>query len=225
MWTSSWIRPRYRALSGRVDSSADTDQLENRLAPLSHGDEALVVLQEFLTGLGSWRERQRFLNTHLLCAPTRYEDVRPRLRVDPGPFFVLQGDIIRTDEAFSLGERPRGASCAIATSTRDLMPSYSLSCQLPGAAKATRNCGGSWETWSASGRSATSICRPCRMTARMSCSTLSSSIRSRKRDVAVCERRASTTLVGWQVFGALLRSLEVREGAGEVDVRRLATEA
>lgn len=107
-----------------MDSSTDIDQLEQRLAPLSHGDEALVVLQEFLTSLGSWRERQKFLNTHLLCAPIRYAGVKARLPADPGPFFALQGDVVRTDTAFSLGERRRGVSYAIATSTCDLMPSY-----------------------------------------------------------------------------------------------------
>jgi hypothetical protein len=48
---------------------------------------------------------------------------------------------------------------------------------------------------------------------------------ARKEDVAVAERRASMTLIGWRVFGALLRSLEVREGAEEVDIRKLANEA
>jgi hypothetical protein len=43
---------------------------------------------------------------------------------------------------------------------------------------------------------------------------------ARKEDVVVAERRASMTLIGWRVFGALLRSLEVREGAEEVDVRK-----
>ena len=107
-----------------MDSPADIDRLQQRLAPLSHGDAALTVLQEFLRGLSSWRERQTFLNRHLLCAPIHYEDVKQRLPVDPGPFFTLQGDVIRTDAAFSLGERPPRATYAIATSTCDLIPSY-----------------------------------------------------------------------------------------------------
>ena len=107
-----------------MDNPADIDQLEQRLAPLSPGDDALVALQEFLQRLGPWHARQKLLNTHLACAPIRNEGVKSRLPVDHGPFFVLQGDIIQTFAAFSLGERPWGASYAIATSTCDLMPAY-----------------------------------------------------------------------------------------------------
>ena len=217
-----------------MDSSTDVDQLARRLAPLSHGDDALVVLQEFLTGLGSWSERQKFLNTHLLCAPIRYESVKPRLSADPGPFFGLQGDIIRTDAALSLGDRPRGASYAVATSTCDLMPSYGRETVLllPVVPVAQ---GGSDEKLRRELGNLVSF-RPKRyfylpplpddgQDVLFNIVQLDPFAQARKDDVAVAERRASMTLIGWRVFGALLRSLEVREGAGEIDIRRMGTES
>lgn len=218
-----------------MDSPANIDQLEQRLAPLSHGDDALVVLQEFLKRLGSWRERQTFLNTRLLCAPIRYEGVKSRLSVDPGPFSVLQGDIVRTDAAFSLGERPEGASYAIATSTCDLMPAYGReTVLLLPVLPATE--GGEREEKLRQELGNLVSFRPKRYfylpplpddapDVLFNIVHLDPFAQAHKRDVVVAERRASMTLIGWRVFGALLRSLEVREGAEEVDVRRLGTEA
>jgi hypothetical protein len=218
-----------------VDSPADIDQLEQRLAPLSHGDDALVVLQEFLKRLGSWRERQKFLNTHLVCAPIHYEAVKSRLPIDPGPFFVLQGDIIRTHAAFSLGEHPPGASYAIATSTCDLMPSYGRETILLLPVVPVSQGSESEEKLRRELGNLVSF-RPKRYfylpplpddapDVLFNVVQLDPFAQARKEDIIVAERRASMTLIGWRVFGALLRSLEVREGAEEVDVRRLGTEA
>lgn len=216
-----------------MDSSTDIDQLEQRLAPLSHGDDALVALQEFLTGLGPWRERQRFLNTHLLCAPIRYEGVKAQLAADPGSFFALQGDIIRTDAAFSLGERTQEASYAIATSTCDLMPSYGRQTVLLLPVAPVTGGGQGDENLRRQLGNVVSF-RPKRyfylpplpdddMHILFNIVHLDPFAQARKDDVAIAERRASMTLIGWRVFGALLRSLEVREGAEEVDIRRAGT--
>ncbi len=41
------------------------------------------------------------------------------------------------------------------------------------------------------------------------------------RDLLTVERRASMTLIGWRVYGALLRTLQVRETAEEIAFRTL----
>jgi hypothetical protein len=37
--------------------------------------------------------------------------------------------------------------------------------------------------------------------------------------LALAERRASMTLIGWRVFGAALRNIQIREAVGEADFR------
>lgn len=161
--------------------------------------------------------------------------MKARLPVDPGPFFALQGDIIRTASAFSLGERPRGASYTIATSTCDLMPSYGRETILLLPVVPVTGGDESDEKLRRELGNLVSF-RPKRylylpplpdddQSVLFNVVQLDPFAQARKEDVAVAERRASMTLIGWRVFGALLRSLEVREGAEEVDVRTLGTEA
>ena len=42
-------------------------------------------------------------------------------------------------------------------------------------------------------------------------------------DVPIAERRASMTLIGWRIFGAFLRNMQVREAKEEVAIRRCLT--
>lgn len=42
--------------------------------------------------------------------------------------------------------------------------------------------------------------------------------------LVLAERRASMTLIGWRVFGAVLRSIQVREADGEAELRTAGNE-
>jgi len=117
-----------------MTSPIDVEALEQRLAPLSHGVEALTILRDTLKRLGPVVARQDFLNERLLCAPITFDAVKG---LDPA-------NVVRLDPFAQCGN----------------------------------------ET------------------------------------LAFAERRASMTVLGWRVFGALLRAIGVREAAEEVAIRR-----
>lgn len=104
-------------MPGNIDATA----LARRLAPLSHGTEALGIIRDAL-GQVEKRQRQAFLNDHMLCASITYDTVSARMSTPPEPFPVLQGDVIRTDAAYILGSRQIGGpSYVVATSTCDVV--------------------------------------------------------------------------------------------------------
>lgn len=70
--------------------------------------------------MGKVAARQRFLADHMLCPPIRYEDVRARMDIEL--FHLLQGDVIRSDAAYILGEpRVSNLSYVVATLPCDLV--------------------------------------------------------------------------------------------------------
>ena len=214
-----------------MPGSIDVTDLARRLAPLSHGTEALGIIRDAL-GQVEKRQRQAFLNEHLLCAPIRYEEVGARMSKPPEPFQVLQGDVIRTDAAYILGSRQVGApSYVVATSTCDVVL----------------------------GRRETALLlrvQPRRLTVNVGRDQLRNDLANliafktsryfylpplpdddavvlfnvvlvdpfaqcSNQTLAFTERRASMTLLGWRLFGAGLRRIQVREAEEEVAIRTL----
>lgn len=209
----------------------DLAALERRLAPLSHGTEALTILRDALrqTGKGG---RQAFLNEHLLRAPIRHDDVRPRLEPPPEPFHVLQGDIVRTEAAYILGDRQAGnRSYAVATSTCDIVPGRrETALLLPVEPRRPADYPDSTRVRNdLANLVAYKTTRyfylpplPDDPPEVLFNVVLMDPFAQCANDVlALAERRASMTLLGWRVFGALLRSIQVREAAEEVAIRQL----
>jgi hypothetical protein len=50
---------------------------------------------------------------------------------------------------------------------------------------------------------------------------LESHAQAENQHLPLMQRYASMTVLGWRVFGALLRTLQVREAEGEADLRRV----
>lgn len=228
IWSSSWTPPEF-SLAGRVASSAELSRLEEQLAPLSHGTQALELLRKFLKGLGKVAARQRFLAEHMLRPQITYEDVRSRLDVEP--FHVLQGDVIRTDAAYILGTRHVGnPSYVVATSTCDLVPGRREGALLlpieprrPADYETQRELESHLSNLIVF-RSTQYFYLPrlpnddpdvlfnlVRVDPFAQCTN---------EALPLAERRASMTVIGWRVFGAVLRSIQVREAKGEADIRR-----
>lgn len=214
-----------------MESGVDLSSLEQVLAPLSHGDAAVVALQQALRPLRR-RQRQDFLNTHMLRPSIRYAELKDQLPTGMEPFLALQGDVVRTDAAYILGVRKdRGRpSYVVATSTCDLIPkrreTITLLQVLP-----RRLAEYSKEFMANEIAQLTSFKQTRQFylpplddddDVSYNVVLLDAQAQCTNASLDVIERRASMSLVGWRVFGALLRTLQVREAEGEIDIRTLS---
>ncbi|MVN88581.1 hypothetical protein GO986_17740 [Deinococcus sp. HMF7620] len=109
------------------------DQLETALRPHAHGMQALDAIRSFVKDLKNTKARAELLNSAgalvtrpIDCAEAKEIKGYPN---DADTFWVLAGDIVSTDAAFTLGERvtsdqsdePR-PKFIVANSTCDLIP-------------------------------------------------------------------------------------------------------
>lgn len=89
------------------DSSLD--QLETALRPYSHGVEALSIISDFVKQLGNTRARAELLNSEgaLITRPIDCDEAKSLGLFPPEAdfFWLLAGDIISTERAFSLDSR------------------------------------------------------------------------------------------------------------------------
>ncbi len=86
-------------------------RLERRLKGLSHSEEAIREVRLFCEGLRGTKERLETWNATnaLVCEPIQVPQVQLLGFDSPEDHFVvLQGDIVRTDSAYFLGERLTG---------------------------------------------------------------------------------------------------------------------
>jgi len=216
-----------KSVAGQPDVAA----LEQQLAPLSHGDMALRVLKEAMDGM-SVGARQGFLNEYLLRSPIYHEDVAAVMPQPPDIFHVLQGDVIRTDAAYMLDQRQVGnPSYVIATSTCDLVPERRVTAMLLRVEPKRPS------DFADSARLKNVLSNLVRFKSTQylylppleddaddvlfNVVHLDEQAQCANRDLLAVERRASMTLIGWRVYGALLRTLQVRETAEEVTLRTL----
>jgi hypothetical protein len=209
--------------------------LEERLRHLSHATDALDILREYAQRLGKTKHRQATFNAPgaLVTSPAiRYDEALRRnlISEDEDPFVLLQGDIIRTDAAYFLGERLVGMYFVVANSTCDLVPGrrdFALLLPVrpihPGETTAERE-----ET-----KKLVSELLAFKSTRRMylpplvtdAADVLANAIefdglaQIRMEDLSLAHRVASLSLVGWRIFGSHLRGVLTRAGESEVNLR------
>jgi hypothetical protein len=213
-----------------MPGAVDLVKLGERLAAYSHGSEALAILREELNGLTT-QDRVNLLNLHLLCAPISYDAVRALWQGPLDQFYVLQGDVVRTEAAYVLGARQVGnPSYVVATSTCDLVPGRRKTASLL-RVQAYR-VGYAGQRQIARDLERLTLFETTRYfylpplpddenEVLFNVVHIDEPAQCTNDTLAVVERRASMTLLGWRVFGALLRSLQVREAKEEPDIRAL----
>jgi hypothetical protein len=100
------------------------EELQQRLITLSHDATAAKLVQDFAQSL-SKAQRQSAFNAPnaLLRSPIDYQDALTQGVISPqeDAFDFLQGDVIGTEAAYSLGERIENAKYVIANSSCDLV--------------------------------------------------------------------------------------------------------
>lgn len=204
-------------------------ELETKLRDLSHDSQALDLIQEFARKLGKTKDRQNTFNEKgaIIREPIDYHDVLERGLIASGedPFVFLQGDIISTESAYFLGERLTGMKFAIATSTCDLVPQRREYASLLRVEPV--------RTDNQDAKQIIGELLKFTSTKRMYLPRLPSDlddiianavnfdgiVQVRLEDLLLATRHASLSLVGWRIFGSLIRSIMVRAGESEVRMR------
>ena len=203
--------------------------LERSLQELSHGDEALRRIQEFVQAR-TRSERVQLFNAPgaLVRFPIRYADAVTQgvIAATEDEFVLLQGDIIRTDAAYQLGERLVGRRYAIANSTCDLvagrreyiilLPLHPILRTEP-TAKAQL---GELLSFRSNRRMYLPPLADDGPEVVGNALVFDGVAGARMEDVLFAERLASLSLVGWRIFGSHLRGVLTRAGESEVALRR-----
>jgi len=207
-------------------------ELEVQLQTLSHDSQALKIIQTFASNLGKTKQRQAVFNAKgaLVREPIIYQDVLERglIGADEDAFTLLQGDIVSTDAAFFLGERITGVKFAVATSTCDLVPNrrqYAALLRIQPLKMDDPNV-----------KQLLAELLKFSSTSRMYLPPLPNDpsetignavvfdgiVQVRLSDLLLATRHASLSLVGWRIFGSLVRTIMARAGESEVRMRSSA---
>ncbi|MBV9389621.1 MAG: hypothetical protein JOZ78_24630 [Chroococcidiopsidaceae cyanobacterium CP_BM_ER_R8_30] len=210
----------------------DLAALEAQLQALSHSDQALKLIQLFATNLGKTKQRQRVFNAKgaLVREPIIYQDVLAQglIEADEDPFLLLQGDIVATDAAYFMGERLTGTKFAVVTSTCDLVPKRRQYATLLSVQTINSNDPrtpqllGELLKFSSTQRMYLPPLPDDPSEVIGNALVFDGIVQVRIEDLLIATRHASLSLVGWRIFGSLVRTLMVRAGASEVKMRSSA---
>ncbi|MDJ0736208.1 MAG: hypothetical protein QNJ47_19455 [Nostocaceae cyanobacterium] len=204
-------------------------ELESQLRTLSHDDQALKIIQAFAGKLNKTKDRQQVFGAEgaLVRKPIDYQDVLQRGLIgdDEDPFTLLQGDIVSTDAAYFLGERITGTKFAIASSTCDLIPNrrkYAALLRLQpikaNDPKATQLLGEMLKFKSTQLMYLPPLTDDPREVLANAV-VFDGIVQIRLDDLLMSTRHASLSLVGWRIFASLIRTIVVRTGISEVNMR------
>lgn len=206
-----------------------TDDLLGLLAGPGHGTDGLVSIQTFLGGM-PLPERLDWLAVNILTPALSHTDAQSRVDAPVEIFQVLQGDIIRSSSAYQLGARVDGdPTFVIATSSCDLIEGRrSTALLLPVVTRRRTDFENDRDLTNTLGTLTTYRPRKhfylpvlpddapdvvCNVALLDPLHVIAND------QINLAERRASLSLVGWRMFGALVRELLVREAENEDRMR------
>lgn len=212
-----------------MDAPTDLQSLEAALRQLSHDDTAVKLVRDFAQQLGKTKQRQLIFNDPgaIVRKPLNYDDAVASGSIlhTEDRFSLLQGDIIASDAAYLLGERLMGMNFAIASSTCDLVPGrrqFAALLRIQPITATTPNA-----------KDLIGQLLKFQSTQRLYLPPLPSDtsdilanallfdgiIQIELDKLLLADRKASLSLVGWRIFGSLLRSMLVRTGDSELQLR------
>jgi hypothetical protein len=207
--------------------------LQDNLRELSHNQEAMSVIRSFAESLGKTKHRQRVLNKKgaLVQIPIEYQDALNRgvISSEEDEFSLLQGDIISTEAAYLMGERLTGHQnkFAIASSTCDLVPGRRHYAALLCVKPVTKNVSkykeilGNLLKFNSTKQM---YLPPLSMDSEevlFNVVDFDGLVQIKLENLLLATRHASLSLVGWRLFGSLLRNIMVRSTEGEEKMREI----
>ncbi len=197
---------------------------------ISHGDQALKIIQNFANSLGKTKNRQALFNTKgaIVRPPIVYHDLLQKnlISSDEDSFTLLQGDIISTEAAYFLGERLTKMKFAIATSTCDLIPNrrqYAALLRLQPIKADDPNVKqllGELLTFKSTQRMYLPPLPDDPEEVIGNAILFDGIVQIRLNDLLLATRHASLSLVGWRILGSLVRTILVRAGTSEEKMRK-----
>ncbi|MCG9892808.1 MAG: hypothetical protein MH252_17250 [Thermosynechococcaceae cyanobacterium MS004] len=209
-------------------------ELEACLQDLSHDEKAAELIRSFAKSM----EKSKRLSTFnqegaLIRRPILHNQVLEQqlIGAEEDYFSLLQGDIVQTDLGYFLGERIVDAKFAIATSTCDLVSgrrAYAVLLRVQPIKQDDKNV-----------QSVIGQLLKFDSTRRMYLPPLPGDpqevvanailfdglIQIRLDDLLLASRYASLSLVGWRIFGSLIRNTIVRTSESEVRMRMSLSKA
>jgi hypothetical protein len=207
----------------------DLAALEFALQDLSHDERAVELVRKFAAGLGKTKQRQQVFNAPgaLVRAPLDYDAAVATGAISPSEdrFSLLQGDIVSTDAAYLLGERLTGMKFVVASSTCDLVPNrreyaallriQPISVDTPQAA----NLLGQLLKFESTQRLYLPPLPQDPPETLANAVLFDGIVQIELERLLLSTRIGSLSLVGWRIFGSMIRSLLARTGEGEVRLR------
>lgn len=204
-------------------------ELESYLQSLSHDIQPLSIIQSFAKKIGKTKARQKLFNANgaLVRSPIEYQDLIEQGLIPPeeDSFALLQGDIISSDAAYFLGERITGTKFTIASSTCDLVPGRRQYATLLRLQPITvdnphaKQLLGEMLKFTSTQRMYLPPLPGDDDTVLANAILFDGVVQIKLEDLLMSTRHASLSLVGWRIFGSLVRTIMVRTGESEVKMR------
>ena len=216
-------------MTSQENFPASLIELEARLQSLSHDIEPLSIIRSFAQKIGKTKARQKIFNAKgaLVRSAIEYQALLDLGLISPeeDPFILLQGDIVSTEAAYFLGERITGMKFAIASSTCDLVPGRRQYATLLRLQPITVNHPqakqllGEMLKFTSTKRMYLPPLPGDDKTVLANALLFDGVVQIRLEDLLLATRHASLSLVGWRIFGSLVRTIMVRAGSSEVTMR------
>ncbi len=211
------------------DLPSDLATLEVALRDLSHDDRAVQLVRNFAERLGKTKQRQQMFNTHgaLVRSPIEYGAAMASGIIDATEdrFELLQGDIVSTDAAYLLGARVTGMKFVIASSTCDLVigrRKYAVLLRIQPITVDTpqaANLLGQLLKFQSTQRLYLPPLPQDAPDTLANAVLFDGIVQIELERLLLATRLGSLSLVGWRIFGSMIRSLLARTGDGEVRLR------
>lgn len=203
--------------------------LELALRDLSHDERAVELVRQFAAGLGKTKQRQQVFNAPgaLVRTPLDYDEAIASGTISPTEdrFSLLQGDIIGTDAAYLLGNRLTGMKFIVASATCDLVPErreYAALLRIQPIAVDTpqaANLLGQLLKFQSTQRLYLPPLPQDPPDTLANAVLFDGIVQIELAKLLLATRIGSLSLVGWRIFGSMIRSLLARTGDGEVQLR------
>jgi hypothetical protein len=214
------------------DLPMDLAALELALRDLSHDERAVQLVRSFAQTLGKTKHRQQIFNAPgaLVRSPLDYDLAVASGAIDSidsteDRFCLLQGDIVSTEAAYLLGERLTGMKFVVASATCDLVPGrreYAALLRIQPITVDTpqvQDLLGQLLKFQSTQRLYLPPLPQDPPDTLANAVLFDGIVQIELERLLLANRIGSLSLVGWRIFGSIIRSLLARTGAGEVRLR------
>lgn len=216
-------------MSENIPPARTLGELEEKLSSLSHSEAALNAIKEFAAGMKDSRERLGVFNASgaIVRSPILSEETKALGFNEPADdFSFLQGDVVSTESAYFLGERViNSPKYVVLSSSCDLVPNRRQYAALLRIKEIREEEPDAWTKLSylLKFKRTESMYLPALPSDGLDvlCNAIKFDgiCQIRSTDLALSNRIASLTLVGWRIFASFSRMVIARANPREPQMR------